>query len=106
MSISARYRSLTEDVGILQQKIQAAAVQPAAAVDRELTKALQALETLFEQVGEIPQFKLEKELTPVLIKAHSALDRGRLQLAEAGDQGNAERIWEVEQQIYRLLNDL
>jgi hypothetical protein len=106
MSISDRYRDLTADSRILQEKVQASAPELPDQVAKELTMASETLETLVELVGEIPQFKLEKELTPVLLKAHNSLDRGRLQLEESGDETNADRVWEMEQRIYRLLNDL
>jgi len=106
MSISARYRTLTGDFRALQKKIKTDAPGLQEKVDRELAKAAEILESLFELVGEIPQFKLEKELTPVLIKAHGTLDRCRVLLEDADDSDNAERIWDMEQQLYRLLNDL
>jgi len=106
MSISTRYRTLAGDTRTLLEKIQATAPNLQDHVLRELAKASETLESLSEQVGEIPQFKLEKELTPVLLKVHGALDRGRLQLEESSDATNAGRVWELEQQIYRLLNDL
>ena len=106
MSISARYRTLSADARLLQKKITTITPELQAQVDRELAKAAKTLESLAEQVGEIPQFKLEKELTPVLIKAHGELDRARLLLEDADDDDNSERIWDMEQLIYRLLNEL
>jgi len=106
MSISARYRTLADDTRLLQKKILTSTPDLQVRVDRELAKAAETLESLAEQVGEIPQFKLEKELTPVLIKAHGELDRARLLLEDADDEDNAERIWDMEQLLYRLLNDL
>jgi hypothetical protein len=106
MSISARYRTLSADVRLLQKKIATGSQELPEQVDRELAKAAETLESLAEQVGEIPQFKLEKELTPVLIKAHGELDRARLLLEAADDEDNAERIWDMEQLVYRLLNEL
>jgi len=106
MSISARYRTLSADARLLQKKITTSTPELQAQVERELAKATETLDAFAEQVGEIPQFKLEKELTPVLIKAHGELDLTRLLLEAADDEVNAERIWDMEQQIYRLLNDL
>jgi hypothetical protein len=106
MSISDRYRDLTDDSRILQEKIKGSAPELQEQVAMDLARASETLGSLAELVGEIPQFRLEKELTPVLIKAHSSLDRSRLQLEESGDEINAERVWEMEQRIYRLLNDL
>lgn len=106
MSISARYRALTVDSLALQKTIKTDAPGLQEKVDRELAKTAEILESFSELVGEIPQFKLEKELTPVLIKAHGTLDRCRVLLEDADDADNAERIWDMEQRIYRLLNDL
>lgn len=69
-------------------------------------KAVHGLDELREQVGEIPRIRLEAELTPVLLKAHSNLDRARLLFEEVGAEDRAAATWEMEQKIYRLLNDL
>lgn len=106
MSISTRYRTLAADTRTLKEKLIASSQELPDGAEREIDKAIEGLESLVEQVGEIPQFKLERELTPVLMRAHGALDRGRLLFEGADDQDNAERIWDMEQQIYRLLNDL
>ena len=106
MSISTRYRTLTVDSRTLRKTIDTDNPELQEKVDRELVKASEILESLFELVGDIPQFKLEKELTPVLIKAHGTLDRCRVLLEDADDTDNADRIWEMEQHLYRLLNDL
>ena len=58
-----------------------------------------------EQVGEIPRIQLEGKLTPVLLKGHGRLDQARL-LLEEEQHPLAGRVWELEQTIYRLLNDL
>jgi hypothetical protein len=106
MSISARYRTLAVDSRALRKNIKTDAPELQEKVGRELAKTAEILESLFEQVGEIPQIKLEKELTPVLIKAHGTLDRCRVLLEDADEIDNAERIWDMEQRLYRLLNDL
>ena len=67
---------------------------------------LTALKELIERVGEIPRMRLEAELTPVLITAHKQLDWARLLFEEAGEQARAVAAWELEQKVYRLLNDL
>ena len=106
MSISARYRDIFSDLNHLLKELSAGSSEEADKALRQLEKANEILSALVEQVGEIPQFKLEKELTPVLLKAHGALDRGRLLFEENALGDRAARVWEVEQRIYRLLNDL
>lgn len=100
MNISVRYRSLVEDVRCLRQGAQDEKEE------RLIDRALTELATLEEGVGEVPQMRLEAELTPVLLKAHSLLDRSRLLREEDGQQDRVAVIWEMEQQIYRLLNSL
>jgi hypothetical protein len=105
MTISDRYRSVTRDVedflaGLRDQGIDE--IQGPRKVDRALT----ALSELSGRVGEIPRIRLEAELTPVLITAHKHLDWARLLFEEAGDQPRAAAVWDLEQKVYRLLNDL
>ncbi len=69
-------------------------------------KALGELAPFDEAVGEIPRIRLEEKLTPILLKSHFVLDRARLLLDEGGEPDRAAEVWELEQQIYRLLNDL
>jgi hypothetical protein len=106
MSVSDRYRELTDEVRFFSRDLDAASGPDAG---RELTQSAQAaelLEELQERVGEIPRIRLEAELTPVLLKAHNRLDRARLLLEEKGVEDKAAAAWELEQKIYRLLNDL
>lgn len=102
MNISERFRELERDVRALQQKI-AATDGPRLAV---VGQALAGLEEMAERVGDIPRIRLEAELTPVLLKAHTQLDRARLLCEEDGAEDRAAAIWELEQRIYRLLNEL
>ena len=105
MSISDRYRSVVADVREFCSRLQAGVVEPGQDL-RSVQQALQGLAELEEQVGEIPRFRLETDLTPVLLKAHSQLDRARLLLEEAGAEDQGAAVWELEQKLYRLLNDL
>ncbi|MBW2511552.1 MAG: hypothetical protein JRE01_05925 [Deltaproteobacteria bacterium] len=49
---------------------------------------------------------LEYKLTPILLKAHNNLDRARLTFTAEGLDEFAVQAWELQQKIYRLLNDL
>lgn len=106
MTISARYRDIVHELNHLLGIFPPIAGQEDGRAFGQLEKAAAILAEQDELVGEIPQFRLEKELTPVLLKAHAALDRGRLILEERGETERAAAVWEIEQRIYRLLNDL
>ncbi len=106
MTISDRYRAITREV---QQFV--AALGPGGEGEegrqvREAAKAEAALNEQLDAVGDIPRIKLESRLTPVLLKAHQKLDQARLLFEEAGEEDRAAKSWELEQKIYRLLNDL
>jgi len=103
MSISDRYRELVRDIEVYGLELAAGAGR---AEVESYNQGVQGLRELQEQVGEIPRIKLESQLTPVLLKAHSQLDRARIFLDEQGEEDRAAAIWELEQRIYRLLNDL
>lgn len=105
MSISDRYRQVAEDVRIFMETLQAQLGSEGKEMQM-VGKAVQGLDELREQVGEIPRIRLEAELTPVLLKAHGNLDRARLLFEEVGAEDRAAATWEMEQKIYRLLNDL
>jgi len=105
MSISDRYREIVRDVEGYRGALAAVGGEEGAEA-RIVAQAAQGLRELQELVGEIPRIKLEAQLTPVLLKAHSQLDRARLLLEEQGDEDRAAEVWELEQRIYRLLNDL
>lgn len=104
MSISERYRDIVTNLGnFLDQSRESGDF---AKETRHVEKALTILGELVESVGEIPRIRLENELTPVLLKAHGQLDRARLLFEESGAEDAGAAVWELEQQIYRLLNDL
>ncbi|NCO52439.1 MAG: hypothetical protein GW875_10105 [Deltaproteobacteria bacterium] len=107
MKVSERYRQLVTDA---DQLIHTFAQQPdGMRIDRALgglKKGHQELQEFYERVGEIPQFQLEAKLSPILLRVHAAIDRARVQYEDAEQDKEAEQIWNLEQQIYRLLNDL
>ncbi len=105
MSISDRYRQLAEENRIFLLQMEAEIGGESKQVHM-VSKAVQGLAELQEQVGEIPRIRLEAELTPVLLKAHGHLDRARILFEEEGAEDRAAATWEMEQKIYRLLNDL
>ncbi|ORJ54249.1 hypothetical protein C2E25_12910 [Geothermobacter hydrogeniphilus] len=106
MSISTRYRDLAAEAADLNARLKQEAAEEGDRCVRQLAKAVAALEELREGVGEIPQMRLERELTPVLLRAHNDIDRARLWLEEE-DRGDwSARLWGLQQTIYRLLNDL
>ncbi len=104
MSISERYRDIVTNIDVFLDQSRDSG-EPAKEA-RHVEKALATLRELVESVGEIPRIRLENELTPVLLKAHGQLDRARLLFEESGAEDAGAAIWELEQQIYRLLNDL
>jgi hypothetical protein len=106
MSISERYRVLVAEVnGVLAKFVEMATVEENREF-REVRKAAEGLAELQESVGEIPRIRLESDLTPVLLKAHGQFDCARLLFEEQGREDLASALWELEQKIYRLLNDL
>ncbi len=110
MSISDRYRSLAEEVArftkMQKKKFGDEVTSPLKDALKALGKAESVLDELKESVGEIPRISLEFKLTPVLLKGHNNLDRSRLEFIAAGEEGVAKEVWELQQTIYRLLNDL
>jgi len=105
MSISERYRDIAAAVRGFLEEARSRKPEPGKEV-KFLEKALTVLDEHLESVGEIPRIRLEAELTPVLLKAHTHLDRARLLLEEDGAEDQGAAVWELEQKIYRLLNDL
>jgi hypothetical protein len=103
MNISDRYRELVKDVRALLGEQSG---DDEAREQKLIREATRELGELAEQVGEIPRIQLESKLTPVLLKAHSQLDRSRLLLEEQGAEDRAAAVWELEQKIYRLINAL
>ncbi|PLX84181.1 MAG: hypothetical protein C0617_08880 [Desulfuromonas sp.] len=106
MSISDRYRGIAEDARVLLEDLRQAAGDEESREIRIVAQAVTQLRELEDQVGEIPRIRLESKLTPVLLKAHSSLDRARLLMEEQGAEDRASSVWDMEQKLYRLLNDL
>lgn len=106
MTISDRYREIAREVQLFVAGLGAGGEGEVNRRFREAGKAVTALDELLDAVGDIPRIKLESKLTPVLLKAHQKLDQARLLFEEAGEEDRAARSWELEQKIYRLLNDL
>ena len=106
MTISDRYREITREVQTFVSGLGEGEDSEAQRRFREAGKAVTVLNELLESVGDIPRIKLESRLTPVLLKAHQKLDQARLLFEEAGEEDRAAKSWELEQRIYRLLNDL
>jgi hypothetical protein len=106
MTISDRYREITREVQTFVSGLGEGEDSEAQRRFREAGKAVAVLNELLESVGDIPRIKLETRLTPVLLKAHQKLDQARLLFEEAGEEDRAAKSWELEQRIYRLLNDL
>ncbi len=105
MSVSNRFRDIAKDVADFRVKLKAcdsSADQGA----RVVKKASKDLEEWVESVGEVPRMNLEFKLTPILLKAHNNLDRARLIFEENELDEQADAAWDLQQKIYRLLNDL
>lgn len=106
MRISDRYRQIFDVLtGLLDRMGQKEKEQAAGAI-QALCNSADELETHLDTVGEIPQIKLDQRLSPVLLGVHTQLDRARVLFESAGMEQMASNIWELEQQVYRLLNDL
>jgi hypothetical protein len=106
MHISERYRLLADEVAAIARALAEDTPLESPRPLRQLSEAATALAEMAEAVGEIPRIQLEAKLTPILLKSHSQLDRARLLLDEEGQADRAASVWELEQKIYRLLNDL
>jgi hypothetical protein len=105
MSISNRFRDIAKEVAVFRSQLKGC--DPGAeAGARVVKKSSKILEEWVEQVGEIPRMRLESQLTPILLKAHDSLDKARLIFEEADLDTHADTAWELQQKIYRLLNDL
>ena len=105
MSVSNRFRDIYREVADLQDQLDGLG-ETAGQGAKAVRKACTELAEWAQQVGDIPRMNLEFKLTPVLLKAHNNLDRARLLLAGDGREDQAATIWELQQKIYRLLNDL
>lgn len=106
MRISERYRSIYNNVSSQLSALQQADDERLAGVLTVVGQTTEDLAEHLESVGEIPQIKLEQRLSPVLLQVHTKLDRARVLLEAEGLTQVATKIWELEQQVYRLLNDL
>jgi len=106
MSISQRYRQILERIDQQSDHLYEILPESTATALRLVDIATEELQDWADLVGEIPQFKLEEKLSPVLLNAHAQLDRARVMLEKADHPQAGEIIWELEQGIYRLLNDL
>ena len=106
MSISQRYRKVLEQIDTESDRLYEVLPAETASALRQVDLAAEEMQDWVEAVGEIPQNRLETKLSPVLLKVHGHLDRSRVMLENAGHQNEAETIWELEQIVYRLLNDL
>lgn len=105
MAISDRYREISREVDALLVELRTQDLDQQQGT-RKVARALKILEECLERVGDIPRMRLEAELTPVLISAHKQLDWARLQFEEDDEEGRAAAVWDLEQKVYRLLNDL
>lgn len=105
MSISNRFRDIAKDVAEFRVKLKGCDASGEQGV-RIVKKASNVLQEWVEQVGEVPRMRLEFQLTPVLMKAHDLLDRARLVFEELELDAQSDEAWELQQKIYRLLNDL
>ncbi len=106
MSISERYRQILERIDQESDHLYEILPESTNKALRLVDIATEELQDLVDSVGEIPQFQLEAKLSPVLLDAHGYLDRARVMLEKDGHQRAVDIIWELEQGIYRLLNDL
>jgi hypothetical protein len=106
MTISDRYRQIVELVVAETDQLRDKLPVEMGRALRSLDRGVEELQELREQVGEIPQIQLENKLSPVLLKAHGSLDRARVELEEHGFEREGAVVWELEQLVYRLLNDL
>jgi len=106
MSISERYRQLLEQIDRESDRFYEVLPEETAKALRQVDKAAEEMQDLSESVGEIPQYQLEAKLSPILLASHECLDRARVMLESSGHEKEAASIWELEQLIYRLLNDL
>jgi len=106
MSISERYRQIFEEIERKADQLYNSLPEDTAKALRQVDLAAEEMQDWVETVGEIPRVQLETKLSPVLLKAHGCLDRARVLLENTDHQNAAAEVWELEQLIYRLLNDL
>ena len=106
MSFSERYRQLLERIDRESDHLYEILPESTGKALRLVDIATEELQDWDDSVGEIPQFQLEAKLSPVLLQVHGHLDRARVLLEEGDHKKASELIWELEQGVYRLLNDL
>ncbi|MCK4503540.1 MAG: hypothetical protein KAU22_10940 [Desulfuromonadales bacterium] len=106
MSISERFRQLLEQIDRESDRLYEILPESTASVLRQVDIVAEDLQDWVDSVGEIPQMYLESKLSPVLLQAHGQLDRVRVLLEKDEHQQASEIVWELEQGVYRLLNDL
>ncbi|MDX2479690.1 MAG: hypothetical protein QNK24_05080 [Desulfuromusa sp.] len=106
MSISERYRQIQERIDRESDHLYEILPESTANALRLVDIVAEELQDWVDLVGEIPQLQLEAKLSPVLLKAHGDLDRARVLLENDEHQDAGGMIWELEQELYRLLNDL
>jgi len=106
MSISERYRQILDQVDKESDRLYEVLPETTVKALRQVDIAAEQMQDLAETVGEISQFQLEAKLSPVLLKSHECLDRARVMLEQEGHEQEAAKLWELEQLLYRLLNDL
>ena len=106
MSISVRYRQVLELIEAEADRLYEVLPEDTASALRLVDLAAEELQDQVESVGEIPQFRLEERLSPVLLQVHGYLDRARVMLENAGHEKEGGVVWELEQLVYLLLNDL
>ncbi len=105
MSVSNRFRDISREVADFLEKVDTQG-EITRHGGKAIKKACGELAEWAELVGEIPRMNLEFKLTPILLKAHNSLDRARLIFEEEGLDEQANATWDLQQKIYRLLNDL
>ena len=106
MSISERYRQILAQIDSESDRLYEILPETTASALRMVDIAAEELQDSVESVGEIPQMHLETKLSPILLSVHGLLDRARVALEKADHQPESEIVWELEQSVYRLLNDL
>jgi hypothetical protein len=106
MSFSERYRQVLEQIDQQSDRLYEILPETTVTALRSVDRAAEVLQDWVEAVGEIPQFKLEAKISPVLLEAHGHLDRARVLLEKDEYTDAGAKVWELEQMLYRLLNDL
>jgi hypothetical protein len=106
MSVSNRFRDIAKDVAVFRTELKGCDPRAEQGA-RIVKKASKGLQEWVDQVGEVPRMRLESQLTPILMKAHDTLDKARLVFEDIeGLDAQADAAWDLQQRIYRLLNDL